>query len=578
MTKSGAHAMSPSLRQSLRSLCTVVADGWDIELSGDAGLNIFETPGVVSWTAGTKLPPAIRETLCAWAENPDDIAEVRRLASGLFFFGAIHRATGRVVLVIDPVNMYRVYRYSASGRLLLTSHPTNVDISSLTVSEAALASYFANGSMIGDLSPFNELRLLQPASVHSFCAGKHESVTTYWTPHFPRNSQYDRAKTKRRLKEAIVESVRRCCDSKRVIVSLSGGYDSSAILGVLSSVLRIKDVLCVSYVQGSPAGHSDAAVAAQQAGACGYRHLVRQSHHSDFLRTVLRNAELGEGVAYFCQELDAWCELFQELQSPNESVLLAGDECFGWVDRELASDQDVLRSISVAGFAAVGALRPFMGGAMFDRWSQHLASQIAGLLRSTPDGADLHDQKDELYLRHRIPHVLLPWRRFIIGSSLPVHVPFLDREILDLMTEVPVEDRRGKRLYREAVTEAFPEIFKIPRAYYEQAVVQDWIPSMERQESAIEDWIKGTPSLLDSIIEPERQLAMVRGLLQRASGASAISSATRFKELVRNALFSMGLRSMVEGLRGRSRLQWDTTVPNSQLIIRLLIMRGFLST
>jgi hypothetical protein len=434
--------------------------------------------------------------------------------------------------------------------------------------------------MIGDLSPFEELRLLQPASVHIFTAGKHESAVTYWAPKFHSTPDYDRTKTKRVLIDTIVESVRRCCDSKQIIVSLSGGHDSSAILAVLRDALQIKNVLCLSYAQGNPKSHSDPAVAAQQAQACGYRHLVRRSHNGDLLHTIFRNAELGEGVAYFCQEVDAWCELFKEPELPSDSVLLAGDEWFGWRDREFESTNDVLRSIYVLDVSAIAALKPLVGDDTFNRWCHLIGNEIEALLRSTHNPDDLHDQKDELFLQHRIPHVVMPWRRFIIGNSLPVHLPFLDQDVLDLMTEVPVQDRRGKLLYREAVTEAFPRVFKIPRAYYEQAGVRKWIPELQRQEAAIADWIKLTPSLLDAVIAPERQLDIVRGLLHSQTASNEVSGLTLLRERVRNAVFDLGLRSMVERVRRHGRLshRWaPVTVPNSLLVIRLLTMRAFLA-
>jgi len=559
-------------------MCRLWRNEVSIDLFCDSGVDVHETPAVLSWAIGKRVPPSVHVDLTEWGKNAHNPTPLKHLLPGLFLFGAIYKDTGRIIVITDRVNLNRAYVCTSPEATIITSHPTNLDLSVLNLSQAAIASYLANGSMIGDLSLFDELRLLEPARIYTFARGKPESSSSYWNQTFGCSQKFNRTKAKQDLKEAIAQSLRRCLDSERIVLSLSGGYDSSAILGFLKEVLHVRDVLCVSYVNGTPKAHSDAAVAAQQAEVCGYRHWIRQSYNGSAFQTIQRNALLGEGVAYFCEEVDAWCRLFNELEEPASHILLAGEQCFGQTSRSLGSPEEALRSRGVFGLDAIEPLKPYISSDLYIHWRELLAREIRRLLPENAEKCDPYDLRDNVSLRHKIPHVLLPWRRYVIGSSMPVRTPLLDGEVLEVATRLPVEERNGKRFFKELASETFPKIFSIPRAYYGQGFVPDWTSEIGKEISIFQDWINTTPSLLDMVISPQQQLAILHGALERPSAGSSRWTVPRAKERIRSTLFNIGLRTPWEHLRGLTRRRISAArVPLIQLAVRLLTMRAFLS-
>jgi hypothetical protein len=121
------------------------------------------------------------------------------------------------------------------------------------------------------------------------------------------------------------------------------------VLAALGRPRSTERLTCFSYVHGPPKRGSDAELAALLAARCRVEHRVVEAYRGDLPAALAANAELGAGVANFCDEVDAWREL---AQSPRADVFV-GDECFGWVDAPLASREDVLEVVGIRGWDAV---------------------------------------------------------------------------------------------------------------------------------------------------------------------------------------------------------------------------------
>ena len=70
-------------------------------------------------------------------------------------------------------------------------------------------------------------------------------------------------------------------------LSLSGGYDSTAILGILRYKLHMENVQCFSYIHSNkPSNDGDAYLAHKMANIAGYEHRMVQGYGGDILKWI----------------------------------------------------------------------------------------------------------------------------------------------------------------------------------------------------------------------------------------------------------------------------------------------------
>lgn len=470
----------------------------------------------------------------------------------------IDKRSQEIRVVTDRVNFSKIFCYKAEpGRFVLSTHLSFFDRPRLPLSATGLACGIANGTQFNNSTVFKDISVLERASTHEF-SGDNRTTKGYWEYRF--DAATEKGVAKQRLKDCLVEAVRdQVCD-RPLLLSLSGGFDSSGILGILAKFVRPNSLNTFSYSFGEPRAGSDALVARQMAALTGYPHEVLQAYDGDVLTTIDRNAQAGQGLSNFCDEMDAW---HRQGNTMPGAVVLAGDECFGWADRRLISTDDVLISVCLRKFDFVGSVASYLDPAIRNQMAEGLAADVDEIV-SRSGRTQLHDLKDFLYLDHRIQWGLLPWRRFVIGEYFEVREPFLQTEMLEVIKSLPASDRVGKALYREAIQELVPEVFSIPRAQSGQAAPM-WRQEILRAHARIKELLK-TPSGLDAVIEP----AAIGSLLDSLS--SMPQARPSWKVAVRNMVGPAAARAL------RSFVRPET--PRSQspetILIRLLVLREFL--
>jgi hypothetical protein len=232
----------------------------------------------------------------------------------------IDKKTLAIRVLTDRVNFSKIFYSNSEAGLVLATHLTLLARKQLKLSINGLASVIANGTQFNNLTVYEDFRVLDRASIHEFAGGTHRE-TSYWQYGF--ESSIPRSAAKQQLKDALVDSIRdQICD-RPILLSLSGGFDSSGILGVLAKYVKPQSINTFSYVFGDPKPNTDASVAKQMADLTGYPHETIQAWDGDILATFRRNAQLGQGLSNFCDEIDAW---HRQAQLHAGSIVLAGDE------------------------------------------------------------------------------------------------------------------------------------------------------------------------------------------------------------------------------------------------------------
>ena len=395
----------------------------------------------------------------------DSINELRQLCSSLIgqdnALLVIDKNAGDMHVITGPLNVTKIFCSELDGRRLLASSISLFPRECLTLNMGAVASYVLNGCCLNGHTIFQEIDLLDRASCHEFSAEKH-GVSPYWdfVPGQAVNHTRSQSATAGALWELMVQSVARLTAGKRVLLALSGGYDSGVMLGILGGYLKHPEVKCFSYVLGSPRAGSDAEVASRRAAFYGYEHVAINSYSGDLVQMLDSNAAIGQALRCPSYEIEAYPALFERYGNSN-SVMLFGDECLGRGSFSLKGADDILGATVLRAPALLDECLSVAGVEPAARLRNGLETEYSKLRRLTQKFADPDDAKDFLYLDQRMQFHLLPLRTFIAGHWFSVAMPLISTEIIDFMATVPVADRLDKRLFKQIARQFLPDIFRI---------------------------------------------------------------------------------------------------------------------
>ncbi len=485
---------------------------------------------------------------------------------GSFAAAVVDARKARVLAVTDLVGSRRIFCSEAAGGKVVSTRLSDIASPGCPLDPVGVALVLATGAALNGRTLFAGVRALERASTHSV-TGDGVDSRRYWDQGFSgEHAHRSPAALRRELVGLVRETVRdRRQAASGALLSLSAGLDSRAILGALVAEKGEVDVETFSYAHGAPKPGSDAALARDLAALYGVRHELVESYHGDLGAVIRENARLGSGLANFCDEVDAWTTL----AARGPRGVLVGDECFGWVDVPMRSPEDVLEVVGIRGFDGIAWMARLLPGDVARSFEEALDSQLDEIYERSPDTRDLHDRKDFLYLDQRVTHVLMPWRDSFAGRLGRVQMPFLDRRILDLMQGVPSAMRRDKRLYREAIAEAFPDLLAVPRARRSGYLV-NWNHELAAQGPALHAAVGSTGSRLDELVPRE----VVLELLARRRGARA-GAGYGLKKAVDFAASRRGLAGRIARAAGARPLR---RVDETTVLLRLLVLREALAT
>jgi len=486
----------------------------------------------------------------------------------IFFLDARNDVVG---VITDRVNSRKVFCSNYKGKFYLSTSLYLQPIADTDIDPVGLACYLANGVVHNNRTVFDGVRVLERACVHKLAENGFDS-TQYWSySRFAKShSGIDQKELQRELSELLIKSVRiRLNGNPKVFLSLSGGYDATAILGILGELKHPK-VSAFSYALGEAEPNSDEYVSKKMASSMSIQHKIVQSYKGNLPDVINHNARMGQGLANFCDEIDAWMEMASGLDATSPSVLFVGDECFGWIDCKLNSNTEVLNSVAIYDFSGLFWLRPLLSQGIFNVLFDALKDELARIVRRCPPTQDYHDRKDFLYLDQRLGNVILPWREFVAGQFAVVRNPFLDNSILDFMLKVPSGLRRGKLLHKATVTDMFPELYRFPRGTT-CSYIPNWRREFITQRPAVESLISSEDSKLDEMIPPDIIVKLLKENETRRR--SAISSKRLSLKCARRLI---GRSSLANKILARWTVSGET-IHRVTLLKRLLVMRRFLA-
>jgi len=474
-----------------------------------------------------------------------------------------------VYVVTDRINSRKAYLATDCDALVVASSPALLHRDRFALDPVGIAWYVTHGTVYNYRTCFQNVRLLERASIHTL-HGTGFTSRPYWTYSFHAPSTAADRELSEELGRLLPLAVERRLGGRQTIfLALSAGYDSAGLLGALGKTLRVPDVRCFSYAQGRPLPGSDEFVSAQMAKMYGYSHRIVQSFDGDVGSLLNANVRMGERT---CEEIDAWIRMAADFGGAPAPVLIVGDECLGWTDYRLQSAEDALHAVQIAPRAWAAVSPRLMPGHPAADIIEGMRADAEDMIARCPATTELHDTKDFLYLDQRMPQTIMMWREFNAGRFIRVANPLLDYDILDFMQTVPTRLRRQKLLYRRTVRRIYPETFQFPRARFASAQ-QDARKAVYHERRMLEELLKDRPSRLDSIIDPGGGWEMLRNL----PDPFAAEYPTLKARVRRRAAPLMDALGVKDAMRRYVRPHMPIA-PVHQMVWRWLVLRNALAT
>jgi hypothetical protein len=482
-------------------------------LAGEAS-RVIENERYCSLILGSQAPAdAVRRDLT----SARSAAELRRVCTSADGEGSsfliVDKEAGDYQVITDVLNRATVLHGKVRMQRMLASSLSLLPRDGLTLDLGGVASFFVNGNGLNNHTIFEEVTHLARASVHAFCEGSHVQET-YWrfAPGETRRDPWHPAAAAAQLWELLTDSVDRATRGRRVLLSLSGGYDSSVLLGILGAKLRHPDVTCFSYFHGPPKHRSDAAVARAQAAVYGYEHIDAIGYSGDFLNMLDANASVGEGLRRPAYEIEAFSHLRKRYTDTSNTVLLFGDECAGLDSYRMKSVDDVLGAARLKSPSLLNRFESALGAEPTSRLRAGIEAEYDVLRIRARAFADPDNAKDFIYVDQHLTFGLLPLRTLFGGYWFAVATPLISRDVLDFMAGVPTDHRVGKRLFKQMARRFLPDQFRIPRA-----IETGFNPDFSLDIAADRDRLCAAIVERDWGIEGLLSAAQLTDLLQRAA-------------------------------------------------------------
>jgi len=411
----------------------------------------------------------------------------------------------------------------------------------------ALAVFFRLGSFAGDDTPFSAIKAVPPHAVFTWENGKLACHGRY--PPTPKATQASRDDAIDAYIALFARSMeKRAPEPGNFAVPVSGGRDCRHILLELHRTGR-PPALCVSARDNPPYPNQDPEIARLLCRELGFRHVVIDQQLSLLAAQLRKNRETG-----FCASAHGWyIALADFLNGRFEGVYdgIAGDVWSQsvFLDPHLASafrERDP-RTVAIALLEKHAASYSGLSRVLSGRLNKATDPEIAihRIAREVEKHLDMPNPVASFSFWNRTRRMIALAPYGLLKGIPQVHAPYLDHDLFDFMTTLPIGMLMDRTFHTDAIARAYPAFAHIPYANHKTAAPTDDTHARARfLAEATHRFLLRRPSPLLNNVMPRAKL--LAGMLTRGHVHPCISPLVIYLDQI---------DSMIRDLRKRTSLR-----------------------
>lgn len=415
----------------------------------------FTTPSLTRRVAGWKI--TLFGTLLT--DESDPVGVIRRAIAdgpdeafgklnGSYSFAALHESSGTAYVAVDRMATKPIYYKCTTNGFEFSS-----DLQSFkggTLNKSALASVLGTGYVNDEDTWVNGVKYLRGGH-YLYVDQKGSRVHQYWT-HRARREDMAEEEARPRLRELLLQAVERRTRGTGVGLLLSGGYDSRAILGACMELGRT--VTLLSYGANMHPG-DDPSIAGQLAAISGMPFHVLHYDQLTINEAVRRTTNPFAAMRYPIQEVTGL-----ESMPDNIRTVLMGDEIFGWGIQPMQHKHEALYSFRINRLQSIPAWKELIAPEAYETLCEHNRKTHERLIDRGEPWYGPAELRYHLAVTEAHPRNLMLGRLFI-SQLAEVANPWLDSDIMDFMSSVPLRMLSKKSLFTHTAEEMFPALFRV---------------------------------------------------------------------------------------------------------------------
>jgi len=391
--------------------------------------------------------------------------------NGSFFIAIYERQDDRLWIINDRYGSIKCFYAFINGRIYFFPHLHyfhKLEFKS-TIDQHFMADFLAFGYIAGEHTTLAQVSLVPPGTVLEV-SREGLNFHRYWNWHFDENGgiQTSMEEGRHHLGDLWLKAVERRIKSKsHIIIPLSGGLDSRAILAAALSSKSAEEITTVTF--GMP-GTLDYEIGQSVAKKAGTRHLSMdltkpRRYREEYIRQTVESDGLAE-IAY-----QVFISEWEKLSDFSNDILIGfmGDPIMGShlfeeylsnqpdsAEDDKAASQLILKKQQQNDLALVSSLLGIDEDVCCEMLLQIIEqgneSNKHRILSNYCEYWDFQNRQ----VKYTMQHVLKLREDFNIG------LPFLDKDLVDYMLEVPFNWRLNQQLYKQMLVEKFPMLFSLP--------------------------------------------------------------------------------------------------------------------
>lgn len=431
--------------------------------------------------------------------------------NGSFAVIVIDLRNDRVELFTDRLNSKRILATVVDDMVWVSDSIYMLSVAPAVVDKAALAWYLANGAVYNNRTFIRDIRVLDRACAHTVC-GARITTSKYWSYTFPKDEGHkNEDELKPVLSDILVSSVEKRLNSlngRDVYLTLTGGYDSTALLGILRKKFGIDNLKCFTFTfDDTPRTDSDEYVARSMANLYDVKHTIMEGYRGDTQQFIEVNALLSNGYAPMVAQIDTYMDLRKSMPLERDALLFTGDILtYGYQKRDMhkliyEKEEDILLTSFLYDFGHLGWMKGFLSDTAFDGLCTGLREDLCSVLEKIPRFEDVRDRIDYLWLDQKLTSVSLPWKQNFPGNFMAIKTPFVDNAIIDFYGGISADLRHNKHIYIQTISSMFPELFAIDRS--QVISFPDWTEIVNNGRGYFEHFGVAGNSPLDNYFSPD---------------------------------------------------------------------------